>query len=248
MTIPRRNAMKKYILCVLATALIAATLPVIALEGKVVTVTGKVEIQDAGGVWKVLKAGDPLTAGSMISTGFKSEATVKLGASILTIKPLTRLTLTQLLEKEDTVNTELYLEVGTVKAEVNSLNNKKNGFTVKSPVATASVRGTIFEIGDDLVITKGAVLLQTPIGRTSMGLPGMKLLIIDDSITSPAIALGSSMDTIKLSDTPSTEIKSAISATSATPAPEAPVATASAPPPVAPIYVNGPATLSITVN
>ena len=238
--------MKKYMLCVLASALIAATLPVAALEGQVVTVNGKVEIQDAGGAWKALKAGDPLTAGSMISTGFKSEATVKLGASILTIKPLTRLTLTQLVEKEDTVKTELYLEVGNVKAEVNSLNNKKNGFTVKSPVATASVRGTIFELGDDLVVTRGKVLLETPIGRTSMGLQGVKLLIVGDSITSPAIALGSSMDTIPLSETPSTEVKSAISATSASPAPVAPVSTASAPPVVAP-YVNVP-TLSLTLN
>jgi hypothetical protein len=37
----------------------------------------------------------------MVSTGFKFEATVKLGESVLTIRPLTRMTLTQLVEKED---------------------------------------------------------------------------------------------------------------------------------------------------
>ena len=47
------------------------------------------------------------------------------------------MTLTQLVEKEDVIDTEVYLDVGNVKAEVNSLNNKKNGFKVKSPVATA---------------------------------------------------------------------------------------------------------------
>ena len=241
--------MKKYMLCVFALALIAATLPLAALEGQVVTVNGKVEIQDTGGVWKTLKAGDPLTAGSMISTGFKSEATLKLGASILTVRPLTRMTLTQLVEKEDIVNTELYLEVGNVKAEVNSLNNKKNGFTVKSPVATASVRGTIFEIGEDLVITKGVVVFSTPLGQTRTGTVGQQLVLVGDSIASPIAALQTQMQTIALSETPSTEVKSVISATSSAPAPVAPVITASSPSPVAPVLVPVmPTTLSLTVN
>jgi len=240
--------MKKYMLCVFGLALVAATLPLAALDGQIVTVSGKVEIQDAGGAWKTLKAGDTLAAGSMISTGFKSEATVKLGASILTIKPLTRMTLTQLVEKEDIVNTELYLEVGNVKAEVNSLNNKKNGFTVKSPVATASVRGTIFELGEDLVIVQGTVVMVTPLGQTRTGTVGQQLELVGDSIASPIAALQSQMQTIVLSETPSTEVKSAITATSAAPAPVAPVVTASAPPPVAPVYVSPQATLSLTVN
>lgn len=243
--------MKKYILSVLVLAIFAGALPLAALDGQVVTVNGKVEIQDAGGAWKALKAGDPLAAGSMISTGFKSEATVKLGASILTIKPLTRMTLTQLVEKEDIVNTELYLEVGNVKAEVNSLNNKKNGFTVKSPVATASVRGTVFELGEDLVITQGSVVLTTPLGQTRVGTVGQELQLVGDSIASPVASLQSQMQTITLSETPSTEVKSAIAATSSAPAPVAPVVTASAPPPVAPVFVpvpTAPATLSLTVN
>ena len=65
--------MKKYILSVLVLAIFAGALPLAALDGQVVTVNGKVEIQDAGGAWKALKAGDPLAAGSMISTGFKSK-------------------------------------------------------------------------------------------------------------------------------------------------------------------------------
>lgn len=218
--------MKRYMLCILAFGIIAGMAPVMALDGQVVTVTGKVEFQDASGAWKAMKAGDALLAGTMISTGFKSEATVKLGASILTIKPLTRMTLTQLVEKEDVVNTELYLEVGNVKAEVNSLNNKKNGFTVKSPVATASVRGTVFEIGENLVVLEGNVVFVTPIGQTRTGSAGQKLELVGESIASPVVALQQEMETIKLSTTPSTEVKSAIIATSASPAPVLPEITA----------------------
>lgn len=207
--------MRRYSICILAIAILAGTFPLMALDGQVVTVNGKVETQDEKGVWKPMKAGDPVIAGSMISTGFKSEATVKLGASILTIRPLTRMTLTQLVEKVDTVDTELYLEVGNVKAEVKSLDNKKNGFSVKSPVATASVRGTVFEIGvDEVVVLEGTVAVETSIGQTRTGEVGQTLKIVEKSVASPASAQQSEMATIKLSETPSTEVTSTITATS----------------------------------
>lgn len=235
--------MKRYLICI-SILLLAVTLsPLAALDGLVVTVNGKVEFQDKAGTWKALKAGDPLMSGTMISTGFKSEATVKLGASILTIKPLTRMTLTQLVEKEDIVDTELYLEVGNVKAEVNSLNNKKNGFTVKSPVATASVRGTVFEIGDKLVILQGSVQFVTPLGQTRTGNAGQELKLFVDSVASPIAALQSNMETIVLSVTPSNEVKSAVKATNAAPPPPPPIVSA-APPPLPP----KPTIVALTVN
>ncbi len=233
--------MNKYLPVFFIGICISVILPVSALDGQVVTVSGKVEYQDASGVWKGLQAGDFLKSGTMISTGFKSEATVKLGASILTVKPLTRMTLTQLVEKEDTVDTELYLEVGNVKAEVNSLNNKKNGFTVKSPVATASVRGTVFEIGEELVVLQGSVVFVTPIGQTRTGQAGQQLQLVGETVSSPVAALQEKMETIVLTSTPSTEIKSPVKATVASPPPPRPVVTAEkpviAPPPPKPTTV-----------
>jgi hypothetical protein len=207
--------MKRSAICILAIMILAGTASAWALDGQVVTVNGKVEYQDAKGTWKPMKAGDPVIAGTMISTGFKSDATVKLGASILTIRPLTRMTLSQLVEKEDTVDTELYLEVGNVKAEVNSLNNKKNGFSVKSPVATASVRGTVFEVSvDEIVVLEGTVVVETSLGQTRSAEVGQTLKIVDKSVASPATAAQTDLATIKLSDTPSTEVTSTITATS----------------------------------
>ncbi len=222
--------MKKYALFAVVFALFAAP-GLFALDGQVVTVNGKVEYQTDAGVWKPLAAGTALTAGTVISTGFKSEATVKLGASILTVKALTRMTLTQLVEKENTVNTELYLEVGNVKAEVNSFNNKKNAFSVKSPAATASVRGTVFELGDELVITQGTVVFSTPIGQTRSGTAGQQLELFGEAVASPVSALKQRMDTIVLTSTPSTEVVSPVIATIAAPAPVIPQVTAATPPP-----------------
>lgn len=197
-----------------------------ALDGQVVTVNGKVEFQDSTGIWKQLRQGDIIKSGTMISTGFKSEATLKLGASIITVRPLTRMTLTELIERENSVDTELYLEVGNVKAEVNSLNNKRNGFTVKSPVATASVRGTVFEMGDELRVTQGKVEFSTPVGQVRTGNAGQQLVLVNESIASPAVTIREAIQTVVMSTTPSTEVKSTIAATTATKAPPAPVVTA----------------------
>ncbi len=235
--------MKRHIFAIGIVLLAVTVFPLAALDGLVVTVNGKVEVQDASGAWKKLNPGDPLIAGTMISTGFKSEATVKLGASILTIRPLTRMTLTQLVEKDDIVNTELYLEVGNVKAEVNSLNSKKNGFTVKSPVATASVRGTVFEMGDQLVILKGSVEFVTPLGQTRTGTAGQELKLFGDSVASPAAALQGRMETIALSTIPSTEVKSAVQATQS--APPAPVPVISAAPVEVPTALT---TVVVSIN
>jgi len=92
--------MMKWNTALLVLLLLAAgTVPPFALDGQVVTVSGKVEYQTPSGIWKPLRAGDPVTPGTVISTAFKAEATIRLGASILTIKPLTRMSLTQLVEK-----------------------------------------------------------------------------------------------------------------------------------------------------
>lgn len=181
-----------------------------ALSGQIMAVSGKVEYQDGKGSWKPLKTGDTINSGYVISTGFKSETTIKLGESILTVKPLTRMTLSQLVEREDTVDTELYLEVGNVRAEVKSLNNKKNGFTVKSPIATASVRGTVFEMGDRLIVREGAVVCVNAAGQKRLGQAGAEMSLTETSLGSQLTTLIQKMEPIKLTSVPSTETSSPI--------------------------------------
>lgn len=181
-----------------------------ALEGTVVRVEGKVEQQVANGSWKPLKQGDIIASGTMISTGFRSNATVKLGSSILTIKPLTRMTLVELAEKEDVVDTELFIEVGNVRAEVNSHNNKRNGFTVKSPVATASVRGTVFEAGDRIVVQQGSVQVRARAGKARTGQEGQRFDIPNGVVENLAAGKKKAMKTIALSVLPATQKKSLI--------------------------------------
>ena len=112
-----------------------------ALDGIVMEVLGKVEKQ-VDHSWIALKKGDVLVPGDIVSTGFKSEAVISIGESVITVKALTRMTIEQLYEKNKNHVSSVYLDVGSVSADVKPVTNKRVGFTVKTPAVTASVRGT----------------------------------------------------------------------------------------------------------
>ena len=114
-----------------------------ALDGTVISVTGKVEMQAVpDGEWVVLKAGDTVPEGAVISTAFKSSASLKLGGSTVTVNQLTRVVVRELTNDSDKVTTKLFLDAGALRADVKSMDNKANDFKIQSSVVTSSVRGT----------------------------------------------------------------------------------------------------------
>jgi len=140
--------MKKLLISIILTA---AAFSSFAMEAEVISTTGKAESQ-VGGNWVALKNGDILSQGSVIQTGFKSEIVLKIKESTVTVAPLSRLTLQQLAEKEGLAGargkdeTTIYLDTGSLKSKVQKSPDRRVGFTVRSPVATASVRGTDFQV------------------------------------------------------------------------------------------------------
>ncbi|WP_407425054.1 FecR domain-containing protein [Treponema sp.] len=138
--------MKKLILSLIFTA---AAFTAFAFQATVVSTKGKTEVQN-GTTWVTLKEGDSLDQGSVIQTGFKSELVLKIKESTVTVSPLSRITLKTLAEREG-INgeagkdeTTIFLDTGSLKSNVQKSADRRVGFTVKSPVATASVRGTEF--------------------------------------------------------------------------------------------------------
>jgi hypothetical protein len=128
--------------------------------------TGKVEVQAPGGQWTSAAVGMSISRGTTISTGFGSRALLDLGNAVLNVQPLTRLRLEELIEKEGTVQTDLFLRVGKVKAEVKSVSGLQQDFKLRSPVSTAAVRGTEFDYsGYDVVVIDGEVIYQTSRGQ-----------------------------------------------------------------------------------
>jgi hypothetical protein len=116
------------------------------------TITGKVEIQSPGEqAWKTASVGMEVPVKATISTGFGGRAVLQLGASTLTVGPLTRLRIDELSTQNNVARTSLSMPVGRVRADVKSSSGAKNDFTVKSALSTAAVRGTGFETDGALV-------------------------------------------------------------------------------------------------
>jgi len=108
---------------------------------------GTVELKFAErNVWENAHQGQTLAANTIISTGFRSTAVLVVGNSFITVRPLTRLTLTEIITIDETEKTELNLRIGSVRADVAPPPGGKVEFTVRSSSATTSVRGTLFEV------------------------------------------------------------------------------------------------------
>jgi hypothetical protein len=108
--------------------------------------TGTVEVQFPGSSqWVPATEGMSLEQSSVISTGLQSSALILIGQSRIMVRPLTRLTIEELSALRDTEQVGLFLRTGKVRAEVTPPANGRTNFTVRSPQATNSVRGTAFE-------------------------------------------------------------------------------------------------------
>jgi hypothetical protein len=129
--------------------------------------TGTVEIQAPGStVWVNAAAGDRISQNTVVSTGFKSSAVIVLGDSVVLVQPLTRLSLEDIIVNQNDEQVNLYLHTGKVRAEVKPPAGGRTAFVVRSPVVTASVRGTSFEFDtENLRVDEGRVVYSLANGR-----------------------------------------------------------------------------------
>jgi hypothetical protein len=138
--------------------MIALVLPVFAQNATVERVSGKVEYMAARGRWTAARVGDTIPIGATISTGFRSSAVLSVSGSEITVMALTRMSIEDLAETNDSITTSLNLRTGRVRASVRSTSRKSTNFTLRSPVSTAAVRGTEFIFsGYRLDVINGAV-------------------------------------------------------------------------------------------
>lgn len=160
--------MRIHTFCVyVAVLLIIVTSQLFAVDAVVQRTEGKVEVKPEGGRWSAVENGQRISRNTYISTGFNSKAIIELGGAILEVRALTRMQLERIVETNESVDTDLFLEVGKVKAEVQSTEGLRNNFKLRSPVSTAAVRGTTFIFdGYTLWVTEGTVVFRNRIGQT----------------------------------------------------------------------------------
>ena len=133
------NRMRKSLLLIAVLALVAVS--VSAQTAAIDRVSGKVEYRmtSAGG-WETASVGDRLPLNATISTGFGASAVLNLGSSVLEVGQLTRLSIEEL--ADNGLSAEVFVP----------------DFTVRTPLSTASVRGTEFETnGWQVSVSEGVV-------------------------------------------------------------------------------------------
>jgi len=147
------------------------------MTGVIRELSGEVELKRSeNSAFIKAKAGDTVSADTIISTGFKSTAIIVIGSSSITVRPLTRLSLAEIQSISDTETLNVKLQTGRVRVDVKPPAGTKANTTVQGPGATASVRGTSFEFDTyNLVVYEGGVAFQggkgmnirIPAGRSS---------------------------------------------------------------------------------
>jgi len=187
------------ILCMAANGIFAENLDNIPAEnlcadGQCATIqelTGNVYLKPAGSsVFVTAKAGDVIAQNTIVSTGFKSTAVIATGCSVITMRPLTRLSLAE--------NLSLNLQTGSIEVDIRE---GAENCTVQSSGATALVSGTNFEFDTaNIKVNEGkavyygafgpAVMVKTG-GKSSIGANGKPS---DTTLTSllPSSPTGSS--------------------------------------------------------
>jgi hypothetical protein len=129
-----------------AFLLMVTGLGAFAQNGTIRELSGTVELKNPGAAAYVpAKTGDTVSQKTVISTGFKSTTLVQVGSALLTVRPLTRLTLTEISAASGTETLNVNLQAGRVRVDVNPPAGTKAAMSVSSPSATASVRGTSFD-------------------------------------------------------------------------------------------------------
>ena len=156
-----------YIVFISASPAVSAQEPVQAVIREL---AGTVEIKQANSeAWEAAAQGQILAWDTTISTGFRSAAVIVLGDSLITLRPLTRISIVELTRTQDNEKVELNLQSGRVRADVKAPEGGQTEFVIRSPNATNSVRGTVFEFDTlELTVLEGTVeFLGIPNGISS---------------------------------------------------------------------------------
>jgi len=185
--------MKKTIFAfVLMLAGVIAVESAFAQNGVIKELSGTVELKGAGSAdFTIAKAGDIVKQDTVVSTGFKSTALIEIGGTVLTVRPLTRLTLKEIKASAESETLNVSLQTGRVRVEVKPPAGGKASTSVSTPSATASVRGTSFEMdARNLYVIGGNVLFRGTNGEYTLITTGSESSVNEKGVAENPLAFG----------------------------------------------------------
>jgi len=155
---------------VFAFILVLAALSAFAQNGVIKELSGTVELKNSSSAaFVAAKAGDIVNQDTVVSTGFKSTALIEIGSTVIAVRPLTRLTLTEIRASSGSESLNVNLQSGRIRVDVNPPAGAKASMAVSSPSATASVRGTSFEFDTrNLHVNSGNVVFKGTRGQGTL--------------------------------------------------------------------------------
>ena len=162
---------------------------VFSQNGIIRELTGDVDLKPAGAAAFVrASAGETIALNTIVSTGFRSTAVIEVGSSLITVRPLTRLSLAEIQRMDNAENVNLNLQAGRVRVDVTPPTGSRANVTVRSPSATASVRGTSFEFDTiNLTVDEGIVIFSGNSGSAVIVAAGAGSYVgIEGSSANPA--------------------------------------------------------------
>ena len=139
--------------------------------GVIRELAGTVELMAPGAVsFTPASTGDQVREDTVISTGFRSTTLIAIESILITVRPLTRLTLTEIRSQAGVEMLNVNLQAGRVRVDINPPAGTRASMTVVSPSAIAGARGTSFEFDTrNLYVNDGQVSFR--------GLAGQGILI-----------------------------------------------------------------------
>jgi hypothetical protein len=157
------------VLAVLSTASLGAQ-----EVARVQSVSGEVELKKAGAAeYTAVEAGTALGLGDQLVTDVESEAVLKFpqGAEVR-VYELSQVRVNEMFVTPDAARLQMFLRTGKVETMTPERSLLRTGFTVKTPVATASIRGSHQLVshtdvtGTDVFFVRGTGSTRSDNGKT----------------------------------------------------------------------------------
>jgi hypothetical protein len=109
----------------------------------IVEMSGEVEYREgASGPFKPLTKDVTLRQGMYVSTGFESSVTVNIDGQLLRVPQITQFRFDEFTQGTNLVKTQMFLNVGAIEARVKHTAAIRSDFSVVTPTAIASIRGS----------------------------------------------------------------------------------------------------------
>ena len=142
--------------------------PPAAPKFKVTSIRNEAAFRVNAGDWLPIKAGDDVTQDMELFTGVDSGMTVDMGdGSVFRLDELTQLLVDTIARRENRKDVAIRLVVGRINAQVKKEQVVDTNFEIQVPVATTSVRGTVFSVFYDpgtkaslVTVTEGTVAVM----------------------------------------------------------------------------------------